>query len=317
MAKPGRTMKTLRLADAGLLRARLQRFARSLRGLYALRYWRGQLGLMRVMAHPGLAGLVRRRPRLLFKYLHGAYLASGLDSACRLAILTHHYACLSRTFRLGFLRTQLTQGMALWRRPLDPAAACITLVFSAHDLEGELMLAFWLGDDWIYTASLTLAHGDLMESGAEAGGAPGRTSGHPAALLITGLQGAAGKLALIRQATRACVDIAPPYLLLAAVRGIAAALGIHRILAVGNGRQLAKASGRALFDYDRFWTSLGGHPTGDGFYQVPAVLPDRPAPGASQLLSREGRRRLLKRDIAEAAAHRLRQGMRAPPLPLP
>jgi uncharacterized protein VirK/YbjX len=307
MAKPGRAMKPPTLAGHGPLRARLQRLMRSLRGLYALRYWRGQLGLMRVMAHPGLAGLVRRRPRLLFKYLHGGYLACGLDSACRLAILTHHYACLSRVFRAGFLRTQLAPGIALWRRPPDPnaAAACITLVFSAHDLEGELMLAFWLGDDWIYTASLTLAHGGVTASG----GAP--------ALLITGLQGAAGKLALIREATRACAGIAPPYLLLAAMRGIAAALGIKRILAVGNGRQLAKATGRALFDYDRFWTSLGGAPAGEGFYHVPAILPDGPAPGAPQPLSREGRRRLLKRDIAEAAAHRLRQGMRAPPLSLP
>jgi uncharacterized protein VirK/YbjX len=298
-------MKTPRLADPALLCARLQRFARGLRGLYALHYWRGHLKLMRVMAHPGLVGLVRRRPRLLFKYLHGAYLACGLDSACRLAILTHHYACLSGLFRPGFLRTRLAQGVALWRRPLEPAAASITLVFSAHDLEGELMLAFWLGDDWIYTASVTLAHGGVTAPG----GAP--------ALLITGLQGAAGQLPLIRQVTRACVDIAPPYLLLAAVRGIAAALGIERIVAVGNGRQLAKASGRALFDYDRFWTSLGGRATGDGFYQVPAALPDKPAPGALQSLSREGRRRLLKRDIAEAAAHRLRQGMRAAPPSLP
>jgi uncharacterized protein VirK/YbjX len=306
MAEQGGAMSSLLLPEPGLLRARLQRFMRSLRGLYALRYWRGQLKLMRVMAHPGLAGLVRRRPRLLFKYLHGGYLAYGLDSACRLAILTHHYASLSRMFRLGFLRTQLAQGMALWRRPLEPAPACITLVFSAHDLEGELMLAFWVGDDWIYTASLTLAHGGIAGSGGESG----HEQDQPAALLITGLQGAAGKLPLIRQATHACVDIAPPYLLLAAVRGIAAALGVKRILGVGNGRQLAKAAGRAQFDYDRFWTSLGGLPTGDGFYQVPALLPDRPAP-ALQNLSREGRRRLLKRDIAEAAAHRLRQGMNA------
>jgi uncharacterized protein VirK/YbjX len=290
-------MKAPLAAAFGALRARLQRWLRSLRGLYALRYWRGQLRLMRVMAHPGLAGLARRRPRLLFKYLHRTYLACGLDSACRLAILTHHYASLSGLFRPGFLRTQLAQGLVLWRRPLDPAAACITLVFSAHDLEGELMLAFWLGGDWIYTASLTLAHGGATA----AGGAP--------ALLVTGLQGAAGRLVLIRQATRACADIAPPYLLLAAARGIAAALGIERILAVGNGRQLAKAAGRALFDYDRFWTTLGGVATSDGFYLVPAALPEPPAGAQLQSLSREGRRRLLKRDIAEAAAHRLRQGL--------
>jgi uncharacterized protein VirK/YbjX len=296
-------MKTAPILEDGPVRARLRRFLRSLRGLYALRYWRGQLALTRVMAQPGLAGLVWRRPRLLFKYLHGGYLAFGFDSACRLAILTHHYALLARAFRPAFLRTRLAQGLTLWRQPLDapdPFDARITLEFSSHDLEGELMLSFWLGEDWLYTASLTLAHGGA----ARDGGAP--------ALLISGLQGAAGRLAQIRQATRACVEIAPPYLLLAAAKGIAVALGIPRILAVGNGRQLAKAAGKALFDYDRFWASAGGVATCDGFYQIPAVLPEPPAPQPSASLSREGRRRRLRHGIAQAAAASLRQGFPVP-----
>lgn len=296
----------LRLATAAFspARARGHRLVCCLRGLYALRYWRGQLRLMRVMAHPGLVGLVRRRPRLLFKYLHRGYLALGLDSECRLAILTHHYAFLAGAFRVAFLRTHLAQGLVLWQAPLQAPAMRITLVFSAHDLEGDLMLAFWLGDDWIYTTSVTLAHGGVTQPG----GAP--------ALLITGLQGAAGKLALIRQATRACADVSPPFLLLAALKGIAAVLGFERILAVGNARQLARAAGRASFDYDHFWSSLGGVPTGDGFYQIRAVLPEKPTPGPSQRLSREGRKRHLKRGVAQAAAHCLRQGMSPQPMPL-
>jgi uncharacterized protein VirK/YbjX len=294
-------MRTPHILPVLPTRAGVRRFLHSLRGLFALRYWRGQLRLMRVMAHPGLVGLVRRRPRLLFKYLHRGYLAVGFDSAIRLAILTHHYAFLAGAFRVAFLRSQLTQGLVLWRLPSAPSMR-ITLAFSAHDLEGDLMLAFWLGDDWVYTTSVTLAHGGITESG----GAP--------VLLITGLQGAAGKLPLIKQATRACAEISPSYLLMAAVKGIAAALGFERIIGVGNARQLAKAAGKAMFDYDRFWTSLGGGPTGDGLYQIPAALPEPPAPSPSQSLSREGGKRHLKRGIAEAAAHCLRQGMRSPPM---
>lgn len=286
----------------------LLRFVRSLRGLYALRYWRGQLGLARVLAHPGLAGLVRRRPRILFKYLHPRYLAYGFDSASRLAILTHHYALLTATFRAPFLRTQFARGLVLWRLPTalpalpgaqDTLTARITLAFSERDLEGDLMLAFWLGEEWIYTTSVTLVHGGVTEPG----GAP--------ATLITGLQGAAGKLPLIKHCTRACVEVAPPYLLLAALKGLAAALGIERILAVGNGRQLAKAAGKVMFDYDRFWASVGGSPTGDGFYQIPAELPA--PPGLSERPSREALKRHLKHGIAQAAVHSLRQGMLAPP----
>jgi uncharacterized protein VirK/YbjX len=147
MAKPGRTMKTLRLADAGLLRARLQRFARSLRGLYALRYLRGQCALARVMAHPGLVALVRRRPRVLFKYLHRNYLAVGLDSPCRLAILTHHYASLAGAFPAPFLRRLLAEGLVLWDAPGSAPAVSITLAAPHHDFEGELVLALRAGGD--------------------------------------------------------------------------------------------------------------------------------------------------------------------------
>jgi uncharacterized protein VirK/YbjX len=282
----------------------LRRIGRCLRGVYALRYWRGHLGLMRVMAHPGLIGTVSRRPRILFKYLHRKYLAVGLDSACRLAILTHHYAFLLRWFGASFLRTQLAQGLVLWQLPGDPVPLRITLTFAHHDLEGELTLAFWTGEDWIYTASLTLVHGATLGTG----NAP--------VVLITGLQGAAGKLPLIRHATLACAETSPAYLLLAAVTGMASVLGMERIVGVGNARQLSKAAGRALFDYDRFWASLGGVPTNDGLFQIPAHLPP-PAPpsGTSQHRSREARKRDIKRGVAEAVAQRLRQGMSAPPTP--
>jgi uncharacterized protein VirK/YbjX len=282
----------------------LRRIVRCLRGLYALRYWRGHLELMRVMAHPGLIGPVSRRPRLLFKYLHRGYLAVGFDSACRLAILTHHYAFLLRSFRASFLRTQLAHGLVLWQLPGDPMPFKITLTFSNHDLEGELMLAFWTGEESIYTASLTLVHGSALGAG------------HAPVVLITGLQGAVGKLPLIRHATRACAETAPSYLLLAAVKGMAAVLGLERIVGVGNARQLAKAAGRALFDYDRFWASLGGVPTNDGLFHIPAHLPEQAPPSSpSQHRSREARKRDLKRGVAEAVAQRLRQGMSAPPGP--
>jgi uncharacterized protein VirK/YbjX len=283
---------------------RLRRFVRSLRGFYALRYWRGHLKLTRIMAHPDLIGLVRRRPRILFKYLHSNYLAVGLDSACRLAILTHHYASLVRSLPTSLLRPLLAEGLVVWQLPGDPVAVSISLSFSSHDFEGELMFAFRVGDVAIYTMSATLAHGALT--------GPADNS----ALLITGLQGGAGQLALIRQATCACADTSPPYLLLAAAQGLVAALGVERIVAVGNARQLAKAAGEGLFDYNRFWTCLGGAPTDDGFYLFPAQLPEKPPPAIpSGHRSREARKRDLKRSVAEAVVDCLRQGTPSPPTP--
>lgn len=279
------------------LRPYLRRFLRALRGLYALRYLRGHLALARVMAHPGLRGLVRQRPRVLFKYLHCNYLAAGLDSSCRLAILTHHYAHLAGAFPAPFLRTLLAEGCVVWQLPGATPSVAITLAPPHHDFEGELLLALRARDEQIYTLTATLACGRAVGAG------DGRV------LFITCLQGGAGQLALIRLATRACANTPPPYLLLAALEGLARALQAERIVAVGNTRQLAKAGGEVRFDYDRFWACLGGLPTQGGFYLFPPQLPERPL-GAfpSRHRSREVRKRDLKRSVAAAVAGRLRQG---------
>ncbi|MET0983564.1 MAG: DUF535 family protein [Telluria sp.] len=281
---------------------RLRRFLRSLRGLYALRHLRGHLALARVMEHPGLFGLVRRRPRVLFKYLHRNYLAAGLDSRCRLAILTHHYVHLSNCFPAPFLRTLLAEGLVIWRLGGGAAPVAITLALPRHDFEGELLLALQTRDVQVYTLTATLACGSALGAGAAR------------ALFITCLQGGAGQLALIRQATRACANTPPPHLLLAALGGLAQALQVERIVAVGNTRQLAKVAGEVQFDYDRFWTGLGGVPTHDGFFLFPPQLPERPLRTfVSRHRSREVRKRDLKRSVAATVAGRLRQGDAAPP----
>lgn len=285
------------------LRALLRKFLHSLRAAYVLRYLRGHTRLARVMAQPGLAGLVRRRPRTLFKYLHHNYLAVGLDTPRRLAILTYHYAALAGAFPPPLLRTLLTEGVGLWQLPDAAPAVGITLGAPRHDFEGELLLTVRVGGQPIYTVTATLARGGDIGAGAGT-----------RALLLTCVQGGAGRLALIRQATRACANTPPPYLLLAAIEGLAAALQADSIVAVGNARQLSKVAGQVRFDYDRFWTCLGGAATGDGFYLFPAQLPERPLCAfPSRHRSREVRKRDLKRSVATTVARRLRQGDAAAP----
>ena len=284
--------------------ARVRGFVRSLRGFYALCYWRGHLRLTRIMAHPALVKLACRHPRILFKYLHSHYLAVGMDTACRLAILTHHYASLVHTFPSPLLRALLAEGLVVWQLPGGPVAASITLSFPRHDFEGELMFAFRVGGVAIYSMTVTMSHGGVTPA---AGGS---------VLLITCLQGGAGQLPLIREATRACANTSPPFLLLAAAEGLAAALGVEQLVAVGNARQLAKATGEVLFDYNRFWTCLGGVPTKDGFYLLPAQLPEKPLRALpSRHRSREVRKRDLKRSVARAVVDCLRQRTPSPPTP--
>lgn len=287
----------------------IRRLVRSLRAVYAFWYWRGHLQLTRVMMHPGLVGLVRRHPRVLFKYLHSKYLAAGLDNHHRLATLTGHYARLASTFPAPFLRTLLSNGLSIWERQGPPLAVGIALSFPHHDFEGELMLAFLADDVPIYTMTVTLASGDI--AGQD----------HACALLITNLQGGRHQLPLIRKATRACANTPPAYLLLAALEGLADFFAVGCIAAVGNARQLAKAgasAGEVRFDYDRFWSCLCGKPTSDGFYLFPPRLPEKPLQAfPSRHRSREVRKRKFKCDVAQAVARCLRHSAASMPPPAP
>lgn len=270
----------------------VRRLVRSLRGLYAVRYWRSHLKLARVLSQPGLVELLRRRPRLLFKYLHSRYLVVGLDTACRLATLTHHYTLLSRSLDASFLRTMLSDGVELWRYGCGPEVVCIVLSFPHHDFEGELLLSIYAEDMPIYTLTVTFASNEVVNSE------------YGSALLITCLQGGAGQLHRIRKATRACANTPPPYLLIAAVEGLGAAFAVRRIAAVGNARQLGWSGGTSndvSFDYDLFWRSLDGARTSDGFFLFPARFPEKPLQAfPSRHRSRERRKRELRRGIREA-----------------
>lgn len=300
------------LLTARLVYARyLRRLVRGLRAFYALWYWRGHLRLARIMMQPGLAGFACRRPRVLFKYLHCRYLAAGLDSARRLAILTDHYTRLASAFPAPLLRTLLSTGWPVWQRQGPPLAAGISLSFPRHDFEGELMLAFLADDVPIYTMTVTLARGGIA----------GRDDA--CVLLVTNLQGGRHQLPLIRKATRACANTPPAYLLLAALEGLAAFFAAGRIAAVGNTRQLAKAgsgaaTGEVRFDYDRFWSCLGGEPSPDGFYLFPPRLPEKTLQAfPSRHRSREARKRQFKRDVAQAVALCLRRAAAGIPPSVP
>jgi uncharacterized protein VirK/YbjX len=99
----------------------------------------------------------------------------------------------------------------------------------------------------LYEISFTLVPGSLIDDEADR------------ALLVARVQGARRQTDAIRRATRACHDIAPPHLLMAAAESIAAALAIDVIGGVGNTEQLAEPIGEArgfFFDYDAFWETF-------------------------------------------------------------
>ncbi|MBK4736711.1 DUF535 family protein [Noviherbaspirillum pedocola] len=286
---------------------RLRRLARCLRVMCLFLDLTGHLRLLRVMAGSGNVRLLRRRPLVLFKYLHVNYLAANLGREERLAMLVNHYASLARLFRTSFLHRLFDEGQLLWRRTSPEGDYAIVLTFprGGHDFEGEMRLEFRCGDALLYMMTATLVQGTFLR----------RDCGQ--ALLITNVQGARGCFEQIRHSTRVFCDTPPAYLLLAALEGLAASLQVEAIAAVGNDRQLSRHGALAhevSFDYDGFWTRLGGERCVSGFYLFAPRLPEKPLHLIKQRhRARTQRKRSLKWEVARSVATRLQKERRPQP----
>jgi uncharacterized protein VirK/YbjX len=125
--------------------------------------------------------------------------------------------------------------------------------------------------------------------------------------LITQIQGVKGSYSQISAATRALHDVAPNALLLAALQGVADALGIGEIAAVSATRQSSYREGYAaafLKNYDIFFAESGMSKSAAGFYRTPVPRQVKPLASIKQghkLRTKEKRAFKLQVELACAA----------------
>lgn len=244
--------------------------------------------LMRVMKDPALAPLLARRPKLPYKYLYRPYLVQGFTRKTRLDILIHHYSYLTRNGAEGFFAKILDQGYTLWQDNREGGECSITLGFPIeweHDYEGDLLLTFRCNGEPVYAITFTLAEGRSLCIDA------------PQAILVTAIQGTAGKSEAIRNATKCYLDLSPPMLLVSAAEGIGLALKIGMLAGIGLDHQVQKQTwgdDRFIFDYDKFWTRLIGERNSDIFYlnRIPPALKS-----IDEISAKHRKKTLLRRDI--------------------
>lgn len=251
----------------------------------------GHIELLRVLAAPSIAGLVGRHPRLGYRYLI-PYLAHNLSRKTRLTILTNHYRKLKDCFNENVLVQVYEDSPVLWQECLDGHALRITLSFpQEHDYEGDLRLDFKSDDVTLYAMTFTITPGHALQVDSDQ------------ALLISAIQGASGKVDLLRQVTKICHGTSPLYLLLAAVEAVALSLGIGMLAGVGREQQIARRreeNAIRFFDYDGFWADLSAEKASGDFYRTPVPFPEKPIELLkSNRRSRALRRRELRNRISE------------------
>ena len=160
----------------------------------------GHREFVRLMRQPRLRDLLTCHPSVVYRP-YRRYLATSFTKKDRRTILKHHYGYLLTRFSDTFFFEISRNKILLWQKTLGQDVFTIKLSFTGElQHEGDLLLEFEENSVRLYHMSFTIA--------------PGYLAGSKAAqvVLIGHVLGIAGHFDAIRRATKACLDIAPPYL---------------------------------------------------------------------------------------------------------
>jgi uncharacterized protein len=252
-----------------------------------------QIEIYRLLSLQEFAGYASRNPRMPFKFAADDYLLRGLNTKQRKTCFLHHYRRLKRTFPASFLHRLLHDKISLVELRQDDSVYRVTAYLSApFDKEGELTLNLEVDQAEVFLASFTVIPGSIV--GSE----------FAEAILISRLQGTRGKFDEIRRATRALHDVAPAFVLVAAMEGLAEALGIVEVIGTSASRQ-ASYTGESPEEYscayDSFFNELGAAANPSGLFSVRVPIVAKPMSEVKRghkLRTRQ--KRAFKREIADA-----------------
>lgn len=267
----------------------------------------GHARLLRILQSKEVMYVTQHHPKLVYKYLSGNYLARHLSIGRRLIMQTHHYEFTRTRMHAGFLRNVFADRPLIWQDASKDHRFRITLSFpfSPHhvnrvaDHEGDLSLIFAMDDLPLYTLCFSVVPGRVVSVDRQD------------VLFLGRLQGADGRFEHIRQATRVLHDISPKDILLAALQGVANALGIDVIVGVSNAEQLSKSRGprveHVVFDYDSFWAALHAQRTVDNLFVLSLPMPEKPIETIAQKhRGRTLRKRRYKDSVSTAVCEEFR-----------
>ena len=259
------SIRRLCLSDISAVKSK---FIKSISGESILAIIVDHFNVVRALNHCGARALIRRYPNYVNKYATN-YLANSFSKTQRREILLyHHHYLTEKHITETFYENILEGGLLLWSETIHENQYSIRMSFiHEYHAEGDLSLIFSIGDRELYGISFSIVPGKMI----------GSNGGQ--ALLIGNIQGRLGEAEPIRIATRACHDIAPPYLLVAAALSIADVLNIETIAGVGSEEHLMKLTNSGLrlyFDYNAFWETLLLKKNDANFYEGSVPLPDKP-----------------------------------------
>ena len=296
------------LTPLAALAGRTETFRRSLPVvlLNAVRNIRTFPQILRLIRTEPFRGALRRNPRFTLRCLTRDYLVRGLDIAVGVQCFLHHHRRMHAALSADLMR-RITLGSVPLYEVSDDSARCTVTVGQTsppHDKEGEWDISLLVDGKPVFLLSFSVV--------------PGWVAGSLAAevALISRMQGVLGTYPEIKQARKALADVAPNALLLAALQGIAIALGIEELASVSALNQSVyreEIADRLRRAYDDFFADLGITRNDAGFLGSGIPISEKPMAFIKQghkLRTKE--KRALKRAIMLACLELFRAGRHWP-----
>jgi uncharacterized protein VirK/YbjX len=227
------------------------------------------------------------------KCIGRSYLANSFGDREKYICFFHHYMFICQATLPQSFQKMILKEVCLFRFHSDAHAYAIILHSNRElDNEGEMILQFQSEGTSIYSLTFSIVPAEVF----------GGVTNDESAILISRMQGKAGKFEEMRLATKAMGEITPQMCLVAALQGVAGALGVRTVVGVAAANQLSfDDSESEMFDraYDRFFRSIGAAGPRRGFYFFEVPLPEKPiTPGHR---GRKQSKREFRKAVANAA----------------
>jgi uncharacterized protein VirK/YbjX len=257
-----------------------------------------QIRILHTFSKPPFLRLLLGDPARPFSFLNRNYLARQLTVAQRAHSLLHHYKRIHASLPNQTLRQILASGLIVYETCRDASLFRVTLDLTGTIYwEGELSLHLEVNGVAVCILSFSIVPGSVAGALANE------------VLLVACVQSAKGCESQIRLATKSMLDVAPPALLVAALQGVAAALGIHAMAGTCATIQSSYLQEHcSLFQdaYDNFFATLGATKNSAGFFCSPLPLEEKPLPLIPKGHKiRVRKKREFKRQVAESVAQSL------------
>lgn len=279
-------------AQLMLFRDAVHNFSNFLSVSLIIFHFHKHIKLMRVMNHPRTRPLVRRHPKIAYKYLVN-YAALNLATRCRLALVTSHYSLVQKFFNDAFSDVVYGDRLSLWKSERPDFPLTIDLDFPAtFHTEGDLCITMRLAEREVYRMVFILSSGKTFGLGEQN------------VIFLTCVQGMASH-ATLRSITAECSEAHPADVLMAVVQGIAASLGIATLVGIRTDQQIAN-SGKTFFSYDSFFEEYGALDRGLNAYLIRLPLQRKElALIPSKHRARTRRKRIFRDSVGDAVQHAL------------